>query len=395
MNERMKKIGIITHYYNSENYGGNLQAYALCAYLRGIGYGAEQISFRFRPEDEPVAVADGKRDSNAKKLTDQLRRIPKLPVGLLKKWEEKRYRVNERRTEAFRHFNKQVIPHSQEVYDKNTVADCVKNYDAFITGSDQVWNFKWYHPAFFLDFVPSEKTKLSYAASLAVSALSEEQKAVFEKSLRDFVAVSVREKQAAEILSPLSPVSVEHSIDPTLLLSREQWDEVASPRLVAEDYAFCYFLGDNRKSRRIAKAFAKKKGLKLVTLPHAGGWIKAADLGFGEIRLFDASPSDFLSLIKHATYVFTDSFHATVFSHLYRKTYFVFHRSRDGEMSTRITDLLSLFETRERFCGGEKENLAYVDSLVAPDYRDESASLKEFRQASEEFLKNHLGEHLK
>ena len=180
-------------------------------------------------------------------------------------------------------------------------------------------------------------------------------------------------------------------LDPTLLLSREEWDEVCSDRKIDRDYVFCYFLGENKKERKIAKEFAKKHNLKLVTIPHAAGGINLVDRKFGDEKIYDASPQDFISLIKNAKYVFTDSFHAVVFSNIYQKQYFVFNRNKSGQMSSRITDITELFNQTERFCAGkDKENLTYVESLVDIDYSLPNDKFEELKKKSLEFLDRNL-----
>ena len=290
-------------------------------------------------------------------------------------------------------FNQNLIAHSGNVFDSKNIIECITQYDAFITGSDQVWNFTWYNPEFFLDFVPSDKIKLSYAASIACDHLTNSQKEIFRNSLKDYKAVSVREKSAVNLISDLSPVPVENVLDPTLLLDRSDWDEICSDRVIADDYVFCYFLGENKQSRKLAERFAKQNNLKLVTIPHAGGWIKLADRNFGDVKLFDATPNDFISLIKHARYVFTDSFHAVVFSYIYQKQYFVFNRNKTGEMSSRIQDITELFGAPSRFCyDASRENFQYLNSLSDIDYTQANPIFEKLKQESIEFLKRNLGD---
>ena len=104
-----------------------------------------------------------------------------------------------------------------------------------------------------------------------------------------------------------------------------------------------------------------------------------------------ASPQDFLSLIKHAKYVFTDSFHAVVFSNIYEKQYFVFNRSKQGEMSSRIVDITTLFGQEDRFCHGKaRETMEYVTSLPDIDYTKENADFAKRKAESIEFLRKNL-----
>lgn len=386
----MKKIGVITHYYQSTNYGGNLQAYALCEVLIKYKYQVEQICY-------PMLFERQSRIRNLfsygiigflKKMWHYAKRILVLPF---KKCEEKKFDISNRRQKAFLEFNQNIIPHSEIVYTKETIKESVLMYDAFITGSDQVWNCAWYNSAYFLDFVPSKKLKISYAASIAKDSLTVEQKETFRSSLKDYKAVSVRETSAVDLLKDISPIEPQLVLDPTLLLTKEDWDKVCAERVIKEDYVFCYFLGENRKERKIAENFAQKQGLTLVAIPHTAG-IKLIDRKFGDKRLYDATPQQFLSLIKYAKYIFTDSFHAVVFSNIYQKNYFVFNRNKKGEMNSRIINITQLFHQEERFCNAkERECLEYVESLSNIDYTRENKEFEALKEKSLAFLKENLG----
>ena len=383
-----KRVGIVTHYYKSSNYGGNLQAYALCRALNKLkGVQAEQICYDFQGEIAPKSF---KEKLQGKSLSEIIKIVWGKIYTRLHAEEISKIYANHAR--AFQDFNECVIPHGASVYDYKCVNACVEDYDAFITGSDQVWNLTAYRPTFFLDFAPSTKTKISYAASIALPSLTDAQKQIFKNSLQDYTAVSVREKSAVKLLDALSPMPVQVTLDPTLLLTREDWDEVCADRLVDGEYIFCYFLGDNPKSRKITEKYAKKRGLKIVSVPFVGGVVTATDKKFGDERLIDVSPQAFLSLVKHAKCVFTDSFHAVVFSNIYEKEYFVFNRSKKGEMSSRIVDITELFGQTEHFCAGaDKESVAYVESLSAIDYTKPRTEFLDMQAHSIAFLKENLG----
>ena len=152
-------------------------------------------------------------------------------------------------------------------------------------------------------------------------------------------------------------------LDPTLLLSSEEWNEVAAENPVKEPYVFAYILGDRKDNQKCAKYFAKKKGLKLVTFPlTASRSIRQAF--FGDIHSY-GGPDVWLSLIRDAEYVITDSFHAVVFSIVYRKRFVVLRRSVDGEkgsMNSRMYSLCKMFpEIEERVVSNNTEDL--VDAL--------------------------------
>ena len=175
-----------------------------------------------------------------------------------------------------------------------------------------------------------------------------------------------------------------------MLLSLEKWDNICSEQKIGEKYIFCYFLGALSVQNSEITQFAHKRGLKVVTMPYLCGTCHD-DSNFGDYKIYDAAPQDFISLIKHAEYVFTDSFHATVFSHIYKKNFFVFNRAGLKSMNDRIYSLTSLFNTQERFCDTkEKETLEYIENLPPIDYSNPFLKLEEMKEKSIEFLKINL-----
>lgn len=386
-----KKVGIITLYYKNRNYGGSLQAYALCRFLTACGLETEQISYQRTKtaEQTPRMTQRLKRMLNPKNLYNavavRVRRLGSSVVG--RAFHDKL----KQRYDAIDWFDKHQTPHSETVYTEQTIQNC-DGYDAYITGSDQVWNPAWSRPAYFLSFVPKGKPKISYAASVGVSTLTETERGRIQKHLADFTAVSVREEDAVDLLSPVSPVPVEWVLDPTMLLTREQWDEICSERLVAGKYIFTYFLGEDMRQRKLAADFAKQKGMPIVTLPHIHGNFRLCDLAYGDKKLYAVSPADFISLIKYAEYVLTDSFHGTVFSNIYEREYFVFPRKGRRSMGTRIYSLTKLMGREDRFCDtAEKCTLSYVQSLAPMDYNGAFLELESCRMRSKKFLEKALG----
>lgn len=378
----MKKVGIITHFHGSMNYGGVLQACALCRILKTMGYAPEQIRFfmdyaRKRPLGETI-----------RKLLDPKRLLSFVEYRVKSFWRGKRLQG---RRQAFLYFNRAHVPSTDSVYDPYSIGACGEQYDAFITGSDQVWNPDDYFGAYFLDFVPAGKPKLSYAASVGKSALTEEQAQRIAAHLRDFTAVSVREQNAVAMVQPLTELPVEQVLDPTLLLEKEHWDAVCSGRLVEKPYLFCFFLGCDPVARKLAVRYARKHDLQVVTIPHASSLYVRGGSTWGDVRFWDASPADFLSLVKHADCVFTDSFHACAFSAVFEKEFFVFRRAGHSGMSGRIESLTELLSCRGHFCDTrEKRTLSYVESQAPVAYEEASAAMKQQRDASIAYLARNL-----
>ncbi len=374
------KIGILTHFHKSTNYGGVLQAYALCKHLNDRGHSARQILYTHRA----TKVSDA--PMTAKEIFAKV--VSRMNKIVYKKQNQEIKAARENAFLAFR----DMVPHTPFEYTKETIGNVTHEFDAFITGSDQVWNPFWYDSSYMLDFVGADKPKISYAASIGVGSLDSKQKQIFKTQLMDFRAVSVREKTAADILSPLIGKDVKMCVDPTLLLSAEEWDDVASERKIKERYVFLYFLGDDITARKLAEKFAKNKGLKVVMLSDLMGLYRKSDRKIRGKRIADASPSDFISLIKHAEYIFTDSFHACVFSLLYQKEFFAFQRGGSINMDWRIQNLTELFGCTERFCNKKQDKtVAHLLSIDAIAYGDERCTFIKERHDSVEYLRANFG----
>ena len=275
-------------------------------------------------------------------------------------------------------------------YTKENVHEAERCFDTFIVGSDQVWNPTWYDSAYMLDFI-EDKKKIAYSASMGVSTLTDEQKDLFRSHLLRFNAISVRENEASATISSILETEVDVTVDPTLLLSSAEWDEISSERKVEEKYIFLYLLGENSVVRRIAERFAQKKSMKLVFIPDVLGLYRHSDRKIKGEQLLDVTPNDFISLIKHAEYIITDSFHACVFSILYKKNFFVFERGGKNRMESRIYSLTNLFECSERFCDEtSKCSCDYLLSLPPVNYMKIPVQFIEKKKMSIEYLEKNL-----
>lgn len=392
------KIGIVTHYWNSTNYGGNLQAYALVEAINKIpNCEAEQICLNFQNElVDLTKVLTFSKNKSISMLTNytfkQLIEKILLKVVRKNKYINKKYQNNFKiRKASFEYFNKQIIKHSNNVFNRKTIAKANDYYDAFVTGSDQVWNFLWFYEPFFLNFVKNEKYKISYAASISMEKINEVQKTLFKDFLYNFNAISVRELSDKKLIDKLTSLTIQNTMDPTMLLNKEDWDKICLDKIYSNKYLFCYFLGNDKNNRKLAKKFAKKHKLKIVNIAHMNGF-KLVDVNFGDYNVYDAGPEKFLSLIKFAEYIFTDSFHALVFSHIYEKNYFVFKRCINDTMTTRITNILNIFETQDRFCDTPNKNhIEYIEKLKIIDYNKLLNKFEKLKKLSFKFLKDNLG----
>ncbi|MCH3951209.1 MAG: polysaccharide pyruvyl transferase family protein [Acidaminococcus sp.] len=262
-------------------------------------------------------------------------------------------------------------------------------YDYFVVGSDQVWNPYFFQSdeelqSYFLNFAPKGK-RIAYAASISVPEIPASKYNTFLNGLKGMDCISMREQAGADLVQRLTGKSVPTLVDPTLLLSSEKWDNVS--RLPSwyrgQKYILTYFLG--ARPTNVLEKLHKDLGLEVVNL-----------LDTSCYDYYVTGVDEFISAIKNASLVYTDSFHGTVFSILYRRPFVVCDRiplnSRDnvgGKMNSRIDTLLHLFGLENRR-GTQTNNYSIVHPLSL-EYPDIDSILQQQHQRSNQFLSNALG----
>ena len=375
-------------FYKSINYGGVLQAYALCRVLNNLGYTSEQIKYIWDkgliPRSKFAKYKKSLRHLLSKALTISMKKCSKM---IFSKRHTKELEKLKYRKAAFASFADKYVPVSTEVYDDKTISNANKHYDCFITGSDQVWGTYSIDNGYSLQFADKNKKKVAYAVSGLKTNLEKPEKECFEKIVPEFDAISVREKHMVDLLQSMTSRKIEYVLDPTLLLTKSDWDLVCSDYKIDEEYVFCYFLGESKKQRKLAIEFARKKRLKTVFLPYLKGTYTSADYKTGDYQLYDASPADYISLIKNASYVFTDSFHTCVFSSIYNKEFFVFKRNDCGGLE-RIKNILSLLKDDSHLIANENKINVYDIINITPIKYENASFIDTLREDSFEFIKN-------
>lgn len=240
-----------------------------------------------------------------------------------------------------------------------------QNFDVLIVGSDVVW--AQYEHGFdrlkFLDFPISSKTrKVSYAASFGRDWIPKENVKKIKMALNDFYKISVRESSSVEFLKTIGVNNAVHVCDPTLLLSREDWKkyEKKPDFHVKGKYIFTYLLGKNIGQRTRIQEMAKELNLVIVNVHHANGEYHECDENFTDYNINDCSPEEWLWLIEHSEYVFTDSFHCTIFSTIFHKKFLVFSRDYSRNINNRLIDFLKNVKQEDKFIE-QGQNISILD----------------------------------
>ncbi len=381
------KIGIITLYYKNNNYGGVAQAYALNKYIESLGYESELITYQKEKSNLKLVVKNKSVNVLIHKIFVKVKRKLVKPIEKMlgKKFKEKlKCRAN--KLEEFR--NK--MPHSK-VYTLKNIEEIKDKYDVFMTGSDQSWNPGVIDQAFTFECLNEcEKNIMSYASSVAVTNVSEQYLEFMKKELKKYKYISVREEQSKDILKNVTDQEIYWVADPTLILEKKQWKNMLSEdKMLKEKYIFSYMIGDSISQRNKIKRFAKKKGLKLVTVPFIKGGNKfeyrIEDNKFGDIQMLDITFEQFLKLIRDAEYVITDSFHAVCFSYVFEKEFYVFEKKTSVSTSSRLYSLLNEFKLVDRIV---KDDIIEKNEKI--DYLNVNKNIESWLEESRNYLNGAL-----
>lgn len=381
-NGKMKRVGIITLYYNNDNYGGIAQAYALNKYIENLGYDSEVISYKRTPVHIPGVRERIKKEGLFSVICSKMEMLPeKLILKISTKYVVKKYgsdldkKISQRK-DAFKR-SRELVRHSK-VYTEDTIQNCIGAYDCYVSGSDQIWKPGVLQSPYVFEFLPDEYKRISYASSITVTDYPSQYGDYMKKNLAHYMWISVRENSAKTYLENLLHRSVDVVVDPTMLLDKNEWENITGERVIKEHYLFAYLLGEDHKQRKQITQYAKERNIKIVTLPHVEGKVRAADIEFGDRQLYDIDLSAFLSLIKYADCVCTDSFHAVVFSNIFETDFFVFERvilSKKANMNSRLDTLLDML--------GEKNKMIYKNKAITnanlqpTDFIDAKEKLRE------------------
>jgi len=349
----MKSVGLMTVV--DRNYGSMLQAYALQQSICELGY-------------SPVIINNIKYHKKRDVLPSWKSRLKRAIKRILA---SKNKDIFHKRNTLYQQFvDKHLILTSRKYYHIDDLSKTGNDFDAFVAGSDQIWNpLIWHYnepEVYFLTFAPLQK-RISYAASFGITEIPCEYKNRMAEFLNDMAYISVREKHAVKTVFDLTGRTVPHVLDPTLLLDAQDWKAIANtgccPRT---EYILCYFLENETYMREYVSQLAKSSGYPIVMIPRT-----FMDCINQEHEvLLDIGPSEFLGLISQAALVCTDSFHGTAFSINFGVPFFSFRRMEKKHTSltySRISSILQLFDLADReVIYGDEVNDADIDNLDFP-----------------------------
>ena len=343
------KTGILT-FHEADSYGAVLQAYALQQTLQNLGSDSEFVQIQMPRSSSAQEAVTGAAAVFARRIQAE----------------------GEKRRLLFQQFRREHLKISRPYRPEENIDG---DFDRFVAGSDQIWNFRIpdADSRYFLPFAVPQK-RYSYAASFGADALPEKAKEWVARQLSQFRSISVREESGCQIVKELTGKEAQVCLDPTLLLSREEWEQLLPPQKPAEPYLLLFLLKYDENLVRKAREAAQQQGLPLRT-------VTAAFMPQLGIPAWNGTGvADWLAAIANAEAVFTNSFHGIVFSLIFGRS---FHAQLlTGELSSRngrILELLSSLQLSEAASG-----------TVTPDYQKVWELLRSKRDASVAYLRSIL-----
>lgn len=378
------RIGLCACYQN-RNYGSMLQAYANFLAIEKLGHKCELIRYTKR-----YTMLDYMRQSFRLFNPAAIQRIKEIIRNklLAKKYpeiEEKR----KIRDAKFDSFCSRVFTSVSPIFvGYKELQTGSERYDAVMVGSDQMWLPLGLPSNFYnLQFVAPGIRRISYATSFGVSKIPWFQTRRTADYLKKIDYLSVREQRGKDICEDIAGEEAELVVDPTLLFSREEWDEILPFHPYGDKpYIFCYFLGNRVFCREEAIKVSLATGLPIVCLKHLDE-IVPEDEVFGDMALYDVDPGDFVNLIRGAAYVLTDSFHGTVFSLLNEKSFVSFLRHDESfrqNSNSRIESILGQLSLLDRIARTPGESEEILNNEIR--YIDVGSKLTDMRETSKIFL---------
>lgn len=365
------KIGIVT-WFNSENYGTNLQAYALYRKITLLGYECSLIN-----------------EFNYKKFGVRQFLMQLLQTFGLYSLCKKRIRSScnrKRLISTINFFNKNV--NVEYIFTTRKYNELINKYNTFISGSDQIWNPNYLKTFYFLDFAGNNR-KIAYASSIGVNKLTEEQSPIYRNYLSNFHKIGVRERSGANLINEiLDKEKAVQVVDPTFLLKKEEWGDIISQSNINYkfDYIFCYLIGNRKDYIDQLLDVAQIANINnIVVVPSIENPnFRVNNKKLQVIYLPDASLADFIKLIMNSTIVCTDSFHATALSINFHKNFIEFMRFSNDDIksqNSRIIDVLDRYGLKNRIYSLGNKSLANTIN-----YKSVSKILNEDIERSIKFL---------
>lgn len=366
----MKNIGTVSYNINCNftNYGSALQSWALKTAVERLGYRPVLVDYcpdvlrEANPLDPFRKMWD--KDSESRRMCELS--MPAIRENFVK----------------FERFYTERFNRTEKKYTSEDFADVVadEQLNGFLCGSDTIFcidEFHGFEDAYYANYPCMRGRSVAYAASFGDSHFTPADFETLDRRLANFKAIGLRENQMLPYVQAHVGVPVARVVDPTLLLTRADYDGIAAPATPHAPYLLLYTRRYNPQMEAFAIREARERGLRIVEIS-----LRATNAGLGHEMRYDAGVEEFLSLVRDAAFVVTNSFHGLIFAVQYSRPCFVFSREQGD---SKIGEVLELFGMEDRLLHPD------VPALSAPtDYATVHARIEKARLASVAFLGTEL-----
>ncbi|WP_257666573.1 polysaccharide pyruvyl transferase family protein [Parapedobacter tibetensis] len=372
------KIGIIT-FHRAHNYGAVLQAYALKMHLVNKGHEVSFIDYWPDYRKGMYSLINFKFDDKRNLFYKMVKRTISTSLDLPFKFK--------RHARFQRFIRKRLgIIGNKGIKFGNQILDA---YDAYIYGSDQIWRFNrfsdysGFDPVYWGKYpVGSKGLKIAYAASMGRMNVGKDDFDFIKTHLQNFNAISVRENQLLDLVKPYSTNTIVQVLDPVFLLEKKQWEQLIPDNEKQEPYLLLYNLTRSKQATEAAERIARNKGYKIIELTGGVNFSRV-----GQRYKQNYGPIEFLTSIKHASFVIATSFHGVAFSILFERQFLSVDM---GDNLARVTSLLSNLGIENRYLA----DLNSLSNIELIDYNKVNGLLLQDVAKSKEFLDVNLNNDL-
>lgn len=366
----MKTFGIVSYniHVNFTNYGSALQSWALCRTISRMG--CNPVLLDYCPDvlrgADPLDPIRNMRDKD-----EESRRMCGLSMPAIRENAGK-----------FDRFYSERCNRSKGRYTSDNFPECIgrENLDGFVCGSDTIFcidEFNGFDDGYYANYPCMRGRSVAYAASFGDSHFTSADYGKLDARLGNFKAIALRENQMLAHVKAHAAVPVARVVDPTLLLTADDYDLLAVSPGKPRPYLLLYTRRYNPAMESFAVRIARERGLDIVEIS-----LRAVNAGRGHDMRYDAGVEEFLGLVKGASHVVTNSFHGLIFAVQYQRPCAVFSREQGD---SKIGEVLDLFKMRDCLLTTGEEAVPPL-----PDYPAVHGRIAEARAFSLAFLKSEL-----
>ena len=365
----MQRLGTISYniYCNFTNYGSALQTWALHQVIKRTGN--EPVLIDYCPE----VLADKDPLNPFKNMWDQSDEAKRMvELSLPSIYENKK---------KFDEFYNNQFTRTQKKYTACNFDSVVfdERIEGFVCGSDTIFcpDEFGFDDGYYANYQVMQGKSVSYAASFGDPHFTDETYQILNRLVCNFKALGIRENQMIPYIKEHVEVPVQRTIDPTLLLSADDYKEIISGSVEKNKYLLLYSRRYSPQMEEYAERMAEQNGWSIVDIS-----LRSTNAERGHIMAYDAGVEDFLSLVKNAEFVVTNSFHGMIFSVQFRKQFVVFSRE---QCDNKIEEMLDLFGLSDRML------MTGLESYSSIDFDDVHKRISIARKESLAFLEMELG----